>query len=244
MTGCLRDSSCKLRRLGCVWSLAQSADPVLDPDTAATSLFDVYPLGDLACLVRLRDPKTNPALLPLGDIFVTGDDGDGALFLETALGDGPGNAPGQELKLRGPVVPRGSAGGPLAPDGQGFVASGLRALPAEGSEDLLKLERDPELLHHGGLTVAAAELDHLYQSFPGFLDAACFTLPDPIVGDRIFAAVVPKPGQSVTLDALQAFLREQGVAPYKLPDRLVVVSTIPRDANGAVLRGVILRDNQ
>lgn len=58
-------------------------------DTAATPLFDLYPLGDLACLVRLRDPETNPLLLPRGEVFVTGEDGDGALFLETALGDGP-----------------------------------------------------------------------------------------------------------------------------------------------------------
>ena len=27
---------------------------------------------------------------------------------------------------------------------------------------------------------------------PAFLDAACFALPDPIVGDRIFAAVGAK----------------------------------------------------
>jgi hypothetical protein len=103
----LRDPGCKLRRLGCVWSMAQFSDPVPEFDTIATPLFDLYPLGDLASLVRLRRPWTNPALLPRGEISVTGEDGDGALFLETQLGDGPGNAPGQGLKLRGPVVPRG-----------------------------------------------------------------------------------------------------------------------------------------
>ena len=173
---------------------------------------------------------------------MAGEGGDGALFLETALGDGPGNAPGQGLKRRGPVVPHGSAGGPLSPDGQGFVASGLRALPVEGSEHLLKLERDPELLHHGGLAIAAAELDHLYQSSPGFLDAACFALPDAVVGDRIFAGVVPKPGQPVSLEALHKFLREQGVAPYRSPDRFVMVRAIPHDADGAVLRDQLLRE--
>ena len=59
----------------------------------------------------------------------------------------------------------------------------------EGSEDLLKLERDPEFLYHGGFVLAAAELDQIYQSFPGFVDAACFTLPDPIVGDRILSLI-------------------------------------------------------
>ncbi|MGA8691312.1 MAG: hypothetical protein WB662_15745 [Methyloceanibacter sp.] len=42
-----------------------------------------------------------------------------------------------------------------------------------------KLQRDQELLHHGGFAIAAAELDQLYQSCSAFLDAACFALPDP-----------------------------------------------------------------
>ena len=73
-------------------------------------------------------------------------------------------------------------------------------------------------------------------------DAACFVLPDPIVGDRIFASVVPKLGQSVSLEALHAFLHEQGVAPYKYPDRLAAVRAIPRDAYGAVLRAELMRE--
>lgn len=112
----------------------------------------------------------------------------------------------------------------------------------EGSEDLLKLERDPKLLYYGGFVLAAAELDQIYQSFPGFVDAACFMLPDPIVGDRIFTAVVPKPGRPVTLEALHAFLHERGEEPYKYPDGLVVVSTIPRNAHGAVLRDQLMRE--
>jgi mycobactin salicyl-AMP ligase len=106
---------------------------------------------------------------------------------------------------------------------------------------LLKIGRDPELLQHGGFTIAAAELDALYQCFPGFLDAACFVLPDPIVGDRIFAAVVPKPNQPISLAGLHDFLRDRGVAPYKFPDRLVVVKLIPREADGRMQREQMLR---
>ncbi len=104
----------------------------------------------------------------------------------------------------------------------------------------MKLYRDPELVHHGGFTVAAAELDGLYQAFPGFLDAACFVLPDPIIGDRIFAAVAPSPNAPVSLEVLHSFLMERGVAPYKFPDRLLVVRVIPRDRAGHIERTAIL----
>jgi mycobactin salicyl-AMP ligase len=103
-----------------------------------------------------------------------------------------------------------------------------------------RVKRDPELIHHGGFTIAASELDGLYQAYPGFLDAACFVLPDPIVGDRIFAAVAPSPSAPVSLEALHRFLMERGVSPYKFPDKLLVVRDIPRGPNGRILRDEIL----
>ncbi|MCJ7528339.1 MAG: hypothetical protein MUO37_09595, partial [Methyloceanibacter sp.] len=129
---------------------------------------------------------------------------------------------------------------PLALDADGFVSTGLRAETEAGDGTRLWLKRDPELLHHGGFTLAGCELDQLYQSFPGFLDAACFVLPDPIVGDRIFAAIVPRPSEPVSLEALTRFLEEGQIAPYKFPDKLLVVKQIPRDADGRLLREQIL----
>jgi mycobactin salicyl-AMP ligase len=66
-------------------------------------------------------------------------------------------------------------------------------------------------------------------------------LSDPVIGDRIFAAVLPRPGEAVSLEALKDFLAGRGVAPYKFPDKLLVVKQIPRDADGRVLRDEILR---
>jgi len=65
-------------------------------------------------------------------------------------------------------------------------------------------------------------------------------LPDPVVGDRIFAAVVPAPSVPVSLEALHLFLAERSVAPYKFPDKLLVVPEIPREGR-TVLREEILR---
>jgi acyl-CoA synthetase (AMP-forming)/AMP-acid ligase II len=110
-----------------------------------------------------------------------------------------------------------------------------------GSTNASPYERDPELLRHGGFAIAASELNALYKTYPGFLDAACFAVPCPIMGDRIHAAVVAKPAQSISREALCAFLARQGVAPYKYPERLVVMKSIPRDAQGRVLREELLR---
>ncbi len=234
--GVLHAPRCALRRLCAVWSASEPSLP-LALGTGAL-LFDFYPLGDLASVVLRRDARTHHAPLPLGPIKV-GDDGDGAVFVETRLGRGGGAHDG-ELLLRGPVVPQG-ARGRLAPDSDGFVATGLHAEIEESNPNCVRLKQDPELLHHGGFAIAASELDGLYQAFPGFLDAACFVLPDPILGERIFAAVSPKAGETVSLEELHEFLADRQVAPYKFPDKILVVRDIPRDAHGRILRDEILK---
>jgi len=233
----LLDAQCKLRRVGRVWSPTELADPAaplnhMAAESLSRPVFDLYPLGDLASLLLRPAPVADRAALPLGPVHLGGDGG-GAVFVETKLADDDG-----ALLLRGPVVPQGRSNGPAARDDEGFVATGLRG-EAEGTARF-RAKRDPALIYHGGYTLAVSELDGLYQAFPGFLDAACFVLPDPIVGDRIFGAVAPSPNAPVSLEALHRFLMERGVAPYKFPDKLLVVKDIPRDAQGNILRDEIL----
>ena len=238
--GVLQRPQCRLRRVGAVWSSPELADLSPAPfDSDTVQLFDLYPLGDLASVLLKRETPGEPASLSLGKIHLE-EHGNGAVFLETKLSlyrdaDGYG-----ELLLRGPVVPRGSPVGPLAPDANGFVGTGLLATLKGTTGIDLRLKGDPELLRHGGVAIATSEFDELYRSFPGYLDAACYVLPDPVIGDRVFAAVVPKPGEPISLEALNRFLEERQVAPYKFPDKLLVVKQIPRDADGFVLRDRIL----
>ena len=192
----------------------------------------------LVSLVLRRDTRRQPQPIPLGAIRV-GESGGDAVFAETRLGarrDAEGYA---ELQIQGPIVP-GSPAGPLAPVSDGFVVTGLHAAPQGIDGASLRIKSDPELRRHGGIALALSELDELYQSFFGFLDAACLVLPDPVMGDRVFAAAMIRPGAPASLEALCGFLAERGVAPYKFPDRLLMVDAIPRDANGHVLRDEIV----
>jgi mycobactin salicyl-AMP ligase len=234
----LEERRCVLRRVGAVWTSFEHTLP-LSLGTGAL-LFDLYPLGDLASIVLRRETRLAHSPLPLGPVKVS-EDGDSAVFVETQLRKETPDTREGEILLRGPVVPQGARRGPLVPDGDGFVATGQRAeIKEDGVAPSLRPTPDTELLHHGGFAIAASELDGLYQAFPGFLDAACFALPDPLLGDRIFAAVAPKPEEPVSLDEFIAFLQGRRVAPYKFPDKLLVVRQIPRDSSGRILRAEIL----
>ena len=48
--------------------------------------------------------------------------------------------------------------------------------------------------------------------------------------------MVPRAGAEVTLAALVAHLRARQVASFKLPERLVIVTELPRNPSGKVLK--------
>ena len=61
--------------------------------------------------------------------------------------------------------------------------------------------------------------------------------PDERLGEKICACLVLQAdAEAPTLEALQAYLLEQGFAKFKLPERLQVLEQLPRNPLGKVQR--------
>ena len=60
--------------------------------------------------------------------------------------------------------------------------------------------------------------------------------PDELLGEKACAVVVARPGETPTLDELLTYLRELGIATFKLPERLELVDELPRNPLGKVLK--------
>jgi len=65
-------------------------------------------------------------------------------------------------------------------------------------------------------------------------------MPDPLFGEKACAYVAVKPGEEFTLDETVLFLKEKGIAAFKLPERLEIVDKIPMVGDGTKvdLKGV------
>ena len=61
-------------------------------------------------------------------------------------------------------------------------------------------------------------------------------MPDPVFGEKACACVVPKPGETLAFDELIAFLRQQQIASFKLPERLEVMAEFPVSPVGKILK--------
>jgi acyl-CoA synthetase (AMP-forming)/AMP-acid ligase II len=60
-------------------------------------------------------------------------------------------------------------------------------------------------------------------------------VPDPVMGERVCAVAVPRQGQSLALRTLREWAGAR-LADYKLPAELVILSALPRNASGKVIK--------
>jgi 2,3-dihydroxybenzoate-AMP ligase len=148
----------------------------------------------------------------------------------------PDGSPG-ELIVRGPYTLRGYFRAPehnaRAFTQDGFYRSGdlLRKLP---SGNYVVEGRVKDLINRGGEKISAEEAENLILAHPAVLDVACVPYPDPVLGERMCACVVLRPGFALSLPELVAFLRGLEIASFKLPERLVVFDSLPLSGFGKV----------
>ncbi|MFJ7212927.1 (2,3-dihydroxybenzoyl)adenylate synthase [Amycolatopsis sp. NPDC098790] len=87
--------------------------------------------------------------------------------------------------------------------------------------------RAKEQINRGGEKVAAEEVENHLMAHPGVLDAAVVAVPDAYLGERTCAYVVPAAGAAPTGAELRRFVRDRGIAAFKVPDLVEVVGEFP-----------------
>jgi cyclohexanecarboxylate-CoA ligase/acyl-CoA synthetase len=91
-----------------------------------------------------------------------------------------------------------------------------------------------DIIIRGGLNISAREVEDNLLTHPNVKDVAIVAMPDPMLGERACAFVVPA-GQAPTLSELITYLKvERRVSPTKFPERLEIVDALPITASGKV----------
>ena len=103
-------------------------------------------------------------------------------------------------------------------------------------------ERAKDIIIRGGYNISAQEVENMILGHPKVMDAAAVAMPDENLGERTCIYVVPKPGESLTLEEIKAFMTEKGIAVYKIPERLEIIAAIPRNPVGKILKKELRED--
>ena len=187
----------------------------------------------LLCYVRLDDPEEvryETAGRPVSDR-------DEIRVVDDNEREVPAGEVG-ELLARGPYTIRGYFRAAeynataFTPDGFYRTGDLVRLHPSSGN--LIVAGRKKDLINRAGEKISAEEVENLLISHPSVLNVACVPIPDPVLGERMCACVIPRPGASLTLEELTAFLLGKGIAKFKLPERLELVEEFPMTRVGKV----------
>ncbi|KXK61872.1 2,3-dihydroxybenzoate-AMP ligase [Micromonospora rosaria] len=141
-----------------------------------------------------------------------------------------------ELLVRGPYTIRGYYRAEeqnrrsFTPDGYFRTGDLVRRRP-DGS--IVVVGRIKDVINRGGEKVPAEEVEEHLLTHAAIRDAAVVGVADPTLGEKTVAFVILR-DEPVTSATVKSFLRERGLATYKIPDRVVPLDEFPRTAVGKV----------
>ena len=155
-------------------------------------------------------------------------DEDGTILPQGAIG---------EVVIRGPSVTKGyeaNADANAKAFTNGWFRTGDQGMLDE--EGYLQLTgRLKELIKRGGEQVSPLEVDGVLSEHPAVAQALTFSIPHPMLGEDVGAAVVLREGMSCTERELRDFAAKH-LADFKVPRKVVFLPEIPKGATGKLMR--------
>jgi acyl-CoA synthetase (AMP-forming)/AMP-acid ligase II len=111
------------------------------------------------------------------------------------------------------------------------------------SGDLVRIGRDgqlavagrkKEVINRGGYKYSPREVEDVLASYPGIGGIAIVRMADARLVERSCAFIVPEGRSEPTVQELADYLKARGVASFKWPERVEIVSEFPTTASGKV----------
>ena len=190
------------------------------------------------CTIGMNDPDdTDDHLMhtvgrPVSRISVRIRDLDGH--------DLPPDTEGQ-VTIRGPLMFAGYLDESLNAevfDDEGWFSTGdLGMLDADGY--LKIVGRIKDIIIRKGENVSAAEVEGVLAAHPAIADVGVIGVPDEARGELVCAVVELEPGATLTLDDVVEHCVDAGMMRQKIPERLELVDTVPRNTAGKIEKRVL-----
>ncbi len=119
----------------------------------------------------------------------------------------------------------------------GWIYSGDLARVDPGGLFTL-VDRRKDVIISGGENIYPKEVETVLGEHPAIREVAVFGIPDEHYGETVCAAVAFRPGQSATVEEMQAFCTGK-LASYKRPRRIDIHDALPRNASDKVQKPLL-----
>ncbi len=117
-------------------------------------------------------------------------------------------------------------------DPEGWYFTGdLATMDEQGYVRIVGRKKD--MIIRGGQNIYPPEIENHLSGKPGVANVAVVGVPDPIVGERVWAFILPTEGAQLTPGDTLGYCRGE-LAPYKVPEHVRVVTDLPMTSTGKV----------
>jgi long-chain acyl-CoA synthetase len=208
--------------------------------TFGPRLWNGYGQGESPCTITAMGPRAMAEAIQRGDEHALGSVGVARIGTRVAVMDEDGRVlpDGEigEVVVQGPTVMAGYLDRPEATQEtlrDGWLHTGDLGRFEGGL--LTLLDRSKDMVITGGANVYPREVEDVIRLHPQVADIAIIGVPDAEWGERVVAFVVPEPGSIVDQAALDDYCLTS-MARYKRPKEYHVVTELPRNGAGKVLK--------
>ncbi len=119
-------------------------------------------------------------------------------------------------------------------DSEGWLHTGDLALRTPNGNYRIT-GRLKDMIIRGGENIYPKEIEEFIYTHPKVQDVQVIGIPDKALGEEILAAVILKPGESMTAAEMQDYVRKS-MAKHKVPRYVDFVETFPQNAAGKILK--------
>lgn len=119
-------------------------------------------------------------------------------------------------------------------DSEGWFHTGDAGCLDEDGYVYIK-DRIKDMIVSGGVNVYPAEIENALYAMPEVAEAAVIGVPDQKWGEAVLAVIVPRDGAKIDANTVMEFCRDR-IAGYKIPRQVEVVSALPRNGTGKVMK--------
>jgi long-chain acyl-CoA synthetase len=149
-----------------------------------------------------------------------------------------------ELLIRGSNVVSGYWNKPEATDAaftNGWLHSGdLARISEEGFVQIV--DRKKDMINRGGENVYCVEVENALAAHPAVFEVAVIGVPDTMMGEKVGAIIVPKPGTAPDPHEIIEFARGL-IADFKVPQYVFIrTQLMPRNPGGKILKPVLRKE--
>jgi long-chain acyl-CoA synthetase len=98
------------------------------------------------------------------------------------------------------------------------------------------VDRKKDMVNRGGENVYCVEVENALAAHPAVFEVAVMGVADTMMGEKVGAVIVAKPGQTIVTSELLEFARTK-LADFKVPQYLAIRSEpLPRNPGGKILK--------